>query len=71
MESLRMGGQPHSLLPIRDWQLPELQLEGWYEEALRSARPLGAHRERGLLRERFQLVEMSQEFVFRSPAGEV
>ena len=32
---------------------------------------LGAHREPGLLRERFYLVEMSHQFVFRSPTGEV
>src|SRR5260370_36855049 len=34
-------------------------------------RGLGAHREPGLLRERFKLVEMSHQFVFGSPAGEV
>src|SRR5579863_1159553 len=35
------------------------------------SRRLGAHRERGLLRERFELFEMSYQFVFRGPTGEV
>ena len=59
-ESLRMGGKPHTLLPIRDWQLPKLQVAWWYEETLRSARPFSAHRERGLLRKRFfEVIQMS------------
>src|SRR5271170_3585539 len=34
-------------------------------------RTLGAHRERSLLREQFELVEMSHQFIFRGPAHEV